>query len=188
MPFVNEWFKNTNNNSKIHFIFIETYENLNMLKIEDWYQTIVDNNYGVWLGGDVASQTVISFSNLTSDDRTINSPEYCFVAEKGKRKLIKHITCKNDEEVIEFISNKGLSKEFGAREIIRVINSEISSFDKFEAFLATSPRISLKLVFTTCSSNNSSTLTLKYLANLVMISVRGVLSPLKYLDIADSLI
>jgi hypothetical protein len=69
-----------------------------MLKIEDWYQTIVDNNYGVWLGGDVASQTVISFSNLTSDDRTINSPEYCFVAEKGKRKLIKHITCKNDEE------------------------------------------------------------------------------------------
>ncbi len=98
MPFVNEWFKGTQGNEKIHFIFIESYENLNMLKIEDWYQSIVDNSYGVWLGGDVGSQTVINFSNLSSDDRTVNSPEYCFVAEKGKRKLIKNITCKNDEE------------------------------------------------------------------------------------------
>ena len=98
MPFVNEWFKGTQGNEKIHFIFIESYENLNMLKIEDWYQSIVDNSYGIWLGGDVGSQTVINFSNLSSDDRTVNSPEYCFVAEKGKRKLIKNITCKNDEE------------------------------------------------------------------------------------------
>ncbi len=98
MPFVNDWFKSTNDNKKIHFIFIETYENLNMLKIEDWYQSIVDNNYGVWLGGDAGSQTVINFSNLSSDDRTVNSPEYCFVAEKGKRKLIKNITCKNESE------------------------------------------------------------------------------------------
>jgi hypothetical protein len=98
MPFVNEWFNNTKNNEKIHFIFIESYENLNTLKIEDWYMNIVDNTYGIWLGGDVASQTVINFSNLSADDRTVNNPEYCFVAEKGKRRLIKNITCKNDED------------------------------------------------------------------------------------------
>ena len=59
---------------------------------------IVDNSYGIWLGGDVGSQTVINFSNLTSDDRVVNSPDYCFVAEKGKRKLIKNITYKIDED------------------------------------------------------------------------------------------
>jgi len=98
MPFVNDWFNGTKDNDKIHFIFIESYENLNTLKIEDWYMNIVDNTYGIWLGGDVGSQTVINFSNLSSDDRTVNSPEYCFVAEKGKRKLIKNITCKNEED------------------------------------------------------------------------------------------
>ena len=98
MPFVNEWFISTLKNPKIHFIFIETYDNLNILKIENWYTTIVDNTYGIWLGPDVGSQTVINFSNLTSEDRTVNNPEYCFVAEKGKKKLIKCITYKNDEE------------------------------------------------------------------------------------------
>ena len=100
MPFVNDWFKATAENDKIHFVFIETYENLNSLKIEDWYMTIVDSNYGIWLGGDVGSQTVINFNNLSSDDRMVNSPEYCFVAEKGKRKLIKQIVLvpKDEEE------------------------------------------------------------------------------------------
>lgn len=97
MPFVNEYFKNTANNSKIHFIFIETYDNLNTLKIEDWYVAIVENNYGIWLGADVGSQTVISFNGLTSDDRMVNNPDFCFAAEKGKKALIKRITYKEDE-------------------------------------------------------------------------------------------
>ena len=59
---------------------------------------IVDNTYGIWLGPDVGSQTVINFSNLSSDDRIVNNPEYCFVAEKGKRNLIKNITYKYDED------------------------------------------------------------------------------------------
>ena len=98
MPFVNSWFIDTLKNNKIHFIFIETYENLNMLKIEDWYMKIVNNDYGIWLGPDVTSQTIIKFNNLTTDDRSVNNPEYCFVAENGKRKLIKSITYKLDNE------------------------------------------------------------------------------------------
>ena len=97
MPFVNEYFKNTANNPKIHFIFIETYDNLNTLKIEDWYVAVVENNYGIWLGGDVGSQTVINFSGLTSDDRMVNNPDFCFAADKGKKTLIKRVTYKEDE-------------------------------------------------------------------------------------------
>ena len=98
MPFVNDWFKDTVKNSKIHFIFVETYENLNVLKIEDWYTSIVDNSYGIWLGPEVGSQTVISFTNLSSDDRMVDNPEFCFVAEKGKKKLIKCVTYKLDDD------------------------------------------------------------------------------------------
>lgn len=97
MPFVNQWFIDTLKNEKIHFIFIETYDNLNVLKIEDWYMKIVNPEYGIWLGSNVASQTIIKFNNLDADDRAVNNPEYCFVAEKGKKKLIKQVTYKVDE-------------------------------------------------------------------------------------------
>lgn len=45
---------------------------------------------------------------------------------KFKDKLkIKNVNLEFTDECIEFISEKGLSKEFGAREILRVINAEI---------------------------------------------------------------
>ena len=98
MPFVNKFFIDTLKNSKIHFIFIETYEQLNLLKLEDWYNKIVKAEYGIWLGPDVGSQTVITFTNLSSEDRMINNPEYCFVAENGKRKVIKQVVYKKDND------------------------------------------------------------------------------------------
>ena len=68
------------------------------MKIEDWYMDVVQNNYGIWLGGDVGSQTVINFNGLTSDDRMVNNPDYCFAAEKGKKTMVKRITYKEDED------------------------------------------------------------------------------------------
>lgn len=45
---------------------------------------------------------------------------------KFKEKLeSKNVNLKFSKECVEFISEKGLSREFGAREILRVINSEI---------------------------------------------------------------
>ena len=47
---------------------------------------------------------------------------------KFKNKLKeKNIDLSFSEEAVNFISEKGLSREFGAREIIRVINSEIKT-------------------------------------------------------------
>ena len=99
MPFVNQFFKDTMKNQKINFIFVDTYEELNILKIEDWYISIVKPDYGIWLGKDVGTQTIINFNNLSSEDRMVNNPEYCFVAENGRKHLIKQITYKpnNDE-------------------------------------------------------------------------------------------
>ena len=46
--------------------------------------------------------------------------------KKFKKKLkAKNIEISFSENIIEFISEKGLSREFGAREILRIINSEI---------------------------------------------------------------
>ena len=60
----------------------------------------------------------------------INSEMAFEITNKELNKFIDKLKKKNielsfSEEVIKFISEKGLSREFGAREIKRVINSEI---------------------------------------------------------------
>lgn len=60
----------------------------------------------------------------------INSEMALEITNKELNKFIDKLKEKNielsfSEEVVNFISEKGLSREFGAREIIRVINSEI---------------------------------------------------------------
>lgn len=97
LPFVNQFFINTLNNKLLNFIFIDTYEQLNILKLEEWYTKIVNNENGIWLGPDVGSQTIIKFNNLSSEDRMVNNPEYAFAAENGKRNLIKIITMKDED-------------------------------------------------------------------------------------------
>ena len=98
LKFVSEFFKNSLNNNLLHFIFIETYNELNVLKIEDWYREVINDEYGIWIGPDVGSQTIIKFTNLTSDDRMIANPEFLVVSEKGKRKIVKGIKLINNEE------------------------------------------------------------------------------------------
>ena len=97
MPFVNDFFKNCESNTKLHFVFIETYEELNILKIEDWYQAVVKQDYGIWVGEGVASQSLIRFNDLTQEDRNMNNPEYSLVSTAGKRTLVKHIVFKESE-------------------------------------------------------------------------------------------
>jgi ATP-dependent Clp protease ATP-binding subunit ClpA len=60
----------------------------------------------------------------------INSEMALEIANKELNKFVDKLKEKNielsfSEEVVNFISEKGLSREFGAREIMRVINSEI---------------------------------------------------------------
>ena len=66
---------------------------------------------------------IIVFNQINKDmAREITNKELT----KFKNKLTeKNIELSFSDKVINFISDKGLSKEFGAREIIRVINSEI---------------------------------------------------------------
>lgn len=98
MPFVNKFFIDTLKMPKLHFIFIETYDDLNSLRLEEWYQKIVDPNYGIWLGPNVGGQMIIKFKNLSPDDRAINNPDYAIVSENGKRKIIKRVIVKMEEE------------------------------------------------------------------------------------------
>ena len=107
MPFVNDFFKNCEANTKLHFVFIETYEELNLLKIEDWYQAVVKPDYGIWVGDGVASQSLIRFNDLTQEDRNMNNPEYSLVATGGKRTLIKHIVFKESENAEGDEDNNG---------------------------------------------------------------------------------
>lgn len=98
LPFISQYFIDCKNNDKIHFIFIDLYSELNMLKLEDWYEQLVDSRYGIWLGPDVASQLLIKFDNITMDDRNMTDPDYLFAAIDGRKFVVKKAILKDNDE------------------------------------------------------------------------------------------
>ena len=98
LPFINQYFIDSLTNKYIHFLFVETYSELNNLKMEEWYEKIVNPKYGIWLGPEVGSQLLINFDNLSSDDQMISNPDFIFACVDGKRFIIKKVVLKEESE------------------------------------------------------------------------------------------
>ena len=41
------------------FVFVDQVDNFKKIEYDKWYKTVVDNNYGIWVGNGVADQTVL---------------------------------------------------------------------------------------------------------------------------------
>ena len=98
--FINQFFIDSTKNSKLHFILVDTYEQLNVLKLESWFQQSINRKYGIWLDANPSSQLLIDFDNISMEDRKINNKDYMFVAINGKRYIVKRVVLVNngDEE------------------------------------------------------------------------------------------
>lgn len=96
--FISNYFIEANKNNLINFIFIDTYENLNTLKMDDWYDKIVSPENGIWLGPDVGGQMLIKFKNLTNEDKQVQNPDFMFVCREGKRSIVKKVVVKEPDE------------------------------------------------------------------------------------------
>lgn len=90
---------NINNESKSKFVLIDLYSSIKNLGTEIWYQSCVDNSYGIWLGENIGTQLAINVSNLSMDDRKVNFPCMAFVVSNGKHKIIKHMI--ESEEIFD---------------------------------------------------------------------------------------
>ncbi len=100
IKFINQFFIDSTKNSKLHFLLVDTYDELNVLKLENWFQQSINTKYGIWLDSDPSSQLLIEFDNISMEDRKINNKDYMFVAIDGKRYVVKRIVLvdNGDEE------------------------------------------------------------------------------------------
>lgn len=83
-------FKNLNNSKKVIFIFVDDYDKLRLLKLEDWYSQ-VDDSHGVWFGSDVSSQSLINVEEINHDGDNLDFDGMAYQVDEGKSKLIKTI-------------------------------------------------------------------------------------------------
>lgn len=78
-------------NSKDIFIISENYESIKNIQTEPWYNNNVDNTYGIWLGEGIATQTALSVTTLTMDDKKQIFPCISFPIYKGTHMIIKYV-------------------------------------------------------------------------------------------------
>lgn len=91
MEVLNKVLLSINKDSKSKFILVDTYASFKNLGTEVWYQSSVDNTYGIWLGENVGTQLAINITNLSMDDRKIAFMFMAFMVINGKHKIIKHM-------------------------------------------------------------------------------------------------
>ncbi len=89
-------FTNVNSLENNFFVFADDYDNIKNLKLEDWFQSGVNNSNGIWLGEGIANQMMINVSDLSLDDRKRSFPYMGYTIVNGKSKCIK---CVLDEEI-----------------------------------------------------------------------------------------
>ena len=95
---LNKLFLEIEKTSNSHFILVDVYGSYKLLQTEQWYQSNINNLYGIWLGPNAGSQLAVNFTNLTLDDKKTEFPYMGYAVKNGKHKLIKHVIEKVEEE------------------------------------------------------------------------------------------
>lgn len=77
-------------------IFVDSYDSIKSILTEIWYQNVIDNTSGIWLGNGVGNQMVININNLSTEHRKLNFPCMGFLVKKGKYEVIKYVVEEDD--------------------------------------------------------------------------------------------
>ena len=80
------------------FVLLDQVDNFKKLEYDKWYKTVVDNNYGIWVGNGVADQSVIKTNIGFKKTNNEVSGGYGLVIRKMKPNLVNLI--KDEEDVI----------------------------------------------------------------------------------------
>lgn len=83
-------FKNINNYDKTNFIFVDVSNGFRELLLEDWKESI-DTKNGIWLGSNAGTQSIISMSNLTNEEKRLDSEYLAYVVKRGTGEVIRHM-------------------------------------------------------------------------------------------------
>ena len=80
------------------FVFVDQVDNLKKIEYDKWYKTVVDSNYGIWVGNGIADQTVIKTNIGFKKTNNEVAEGYGLVVRNTKTYLVNLI--KDDKEEI----------------------------------------------------------------------------------------
>lgn len=98
LELLNKLFLEMNDTDSVNLILIDTYISYKRIQTEVWYQSKVDNSYGIWLGEDVGTQLAINFNNLSLEEKRMYFPYIGYAVKDGKHKIIKYMVEKGKDE------------------------------------------------------------------------------------------
>ena len=98
LELLNKVLLSINKDFKTKILLVDVYNSMKNLGTEIWYQSNVDNSYGIWLGENVGTQFAINISNLSMDDRKVMFPCMAFLVQNGKHRIIKHMIEREETE------------------------------------------------------------------------------------------
>ena len=101
MALLNKLLLEINDTDTVNFALVDTYVSYKRIQTEVWYQSKVDNSYGIWLGEDVGTQLAINFNNLTLEEKRLYFPYIGYAVKDGKHKIIKYMITKAEDEINE---------------------------------------------------------------------------------------
>ena len=81
-----------------HIILVDVSNAMRQVMLEEWYKAAVDNKSGIWLGENVGSQTIISVSSMTLEEKKVNFLYMAVLVNRGKYQVIKHMLDVEDED------------------------------------------------------------------------------------------
>lgn len=84
--------------SPVKVLLVDTYVSFKRIQTDSWYQSNVDNNYGIWLGEEVGTQLAINCNNLSMEDKRMYFPYIGFAIKNGKHKIVKYMIEKSEDE------------------------------------------------------------------------------------------
>lgn len=82
---------------KLHFIIAEALTKFNGFGFAPWFKRNISGTEGLWIGDGIAEQYMLKLNKISSELYDDIGDEYGYVVDKGRPKLVKLLTCEEEE-------------------------------------------------------------------------------------------
>src|SRR5574344_369970 len=73
------------------FIIFDNYTSFKFLESETWFDKLIDQTNGIWIGEDAATQMAINIPNLTISEKKIIFKDIAYIVKDSKHIIVRHV-------------------------------------------------------------------------------------------------
>ncbi|MFG6377074.1 MAG: type VII secretion protein EssC [Lachnospiraceae bacterium] len=86
---------------KTRFILIDTMDQYQIYQLQSWYSTHINGTFGLWIGDDIANQSLFKIGKIDNYLREEITGQYGYAIDKMRPRRIKIVTvCEGEEDII----------------------------------------------------------------------------------------